>query len=152
MLRYSAWTKEETRKLTRSVEGMVKQGRHICWKEVAEAVGTGRTARMCRGKWEWQLGGNGCKRRWNDEENRLIWKMRHEEFQPWRIICPVLMRGINDCRSHYKTLLKYFNRPKVTLKLTEPIFTENPFAKKDDDTDDAEFTFEWENDDDNEWF
>jgi hypothetical protein len=153
MPRYSTWGRTEMGRLSQAVEKQTLSGMHINWKEVAEFVGNGRTPRMCRGKWEWELGGKGGpKKRWNDDENQLLWRLRHEEYEPWKVICPTLGRGVNDCRSHYKTLLKYYNRPKVTLK--EPIFTENPLEEKNDAiSDDQEWHFEWENDsfENDEW-
>jgi hypothetical protein len=112
------WSQDELERLTKALENQHFPDR-IDWVQVANDVRT-RTPRMCRGKWVWECGKIGIGKRsytidWTEVEDKLLYKMRFEDFKPWEEIAPHFPgRTANQILAHSKTIRKH--PPRGCLK------------------------------------
>jgi hypothetical protein len=98
MGRRPAWSLAEIKRLTEAVKKQdpASSGLPINWVLVAEHVKS-RSARKCRGKWDWQIGGASRKRMWLPEEDETLWEMRNSmELNTWFQIHLQLNRGSSE--------------------------------------------------------
>jgi hypothetical protein len=110
-----AWSPDEVARL---VSAMADQPEDVSWVIVARQVGT-RTARMCRGKWLWEMGE--CRRLprriWSEYEDQTLWQMREDGATWTEVAVRLRTRCLNEVRDHYKTLVQ--RSRKTVKKLTE---------------------------------